>query len=206
LDHFRQQSRNVGTHRREREPGGNAVGICFNFRNAIEDSAFEIELHHYPDSFRRPGFIPIGKFRAATGEARRLSVRAVKAALLAFIGAKRRALTGHFRIELCCRNSFGPRNLIVFTGIRKGFDPSGLPFSPDHQSGVEHDAGEPGRKDGTAFEISQMKISREHRILNGVFRVFVVSQNGIRQSDESRTGSQEHFLNCFPLVDCGLGR
>ena len=28
------------------------LGICFNLRHAIEDGAFEVELHHYADGFR----------------------------------------------------------------------------------------------------------------------------------------------------------
>src|SRR2546428_9303761 len=41
---------------------------------------------------------------------------------------------------------------------RKGFDSSGLPFSPDHQGGVDDDADEPGRQRGATLEASQMPI------------------------------------------------
>jgi len=58
-------------------------------RTARSKSSFNIT----PRALARPAFIAIGKFRQHKGGGRRLSVRAVKAAGLALIEAKRRALT-----------------------------------------------------------------------------------------------------------------
>jgi len=112
----------------------------------------------------------------------------------------------HFRIGLGCGNSFDPRSFIVIAGVRKGFDSSGLPFSPDHQGGIDDDAGEPGRDRGATLEASEMLIGREYCVLNGVLCVFLVSQNGVSQCDKPRTRSREHFLNCFPVMSCRRGR
>ena len=106
----------------------------------------------------------------------------------------------HFRVGLCRGNSFDPRSLVGFAGVWEGLNSFRFPFSPDHEGGVEHDAGEPGGERGPALEASQMTIGRKHRVLDGVFSVFLISENGVGQSDEFRTRSSEHFMNCFPLV------
>jgi hypothetical protein len=49
-----------------------------------------------------------------------------------------------------------------------------------------HDAGEPGRNGGAAFERAQVKIGGKQRILDRVFGAFLISQNAVSYSEESR--------------------
>src|SRR6266705_1987527 len=66
--------------------------------------------------------------------------------------------TNHFRIGLRRRNPFGPGSLTRGGGFRKGVDPRIRPFSQDHESSVQHDAGEPGRESRPTFKIAQVDI------------------------------------------------
>src|SRR6266403_650292 len=43
-------------------------------------------------------------------------------------------------------------------------------------------------------------VARQEGILHCVLGVFLISQDGVGQRDESRTRGEEHLLDCFPLV------
>src|SRR5258707_11336646 len=96
--------------------------------------------------------------------------------------------------------SFPSKECHPWCWILAGSRPQGLSFSPDHQSSIQDDAREPGPKRGSAFEGAQVKIGRQQGILNCVLGVFLISQDGVGQRDESRTRGEEHLLDRFPLV------
>jgi len=54
-DRFRQRLRSAGIRRKGREPPEILLGVCLDFRNAIEDGALKIEFHHHPESLRESG-------------------------------------------------------------------------------------------------------------------------------------------------------
>jgi hypothetical protein len=80
---------------------------------------------------------------------------------------------------------------------------SGLPFAPHHKSGVYNDPCEPGGDRRTAFETAEMAGGGKKRILHGVFRVVLILQNAVRNSDQSLARNRKHFLK--QLVLLGLG-
>jgi len=78
--------------------------------------------------------------------------------------------------------------------------PRRFSLSPEHQRSVKHNASEPGCKGRSAFETAQMKVSGKERILDCIFRVLSVSQNGLGDSYEFWAGGHKHLLEGFHIL------
>lgn len=96
----------------------------------------------------------------------------------------------------------------------EGTSPAG---AEAHQSGVDDDAGKPGGKVGTLFELAEVPEGGGQRVLNGVFRVLNISEaaksNAMEHRRASRSNSSEMifkgaidsrrscaFVGCFALA------
>src|SRR4029077_14202482 len=82
--------------------------------------------------------------------------------------------------------------------------PGGLSFSSHHQSGVQHNAREPGGESRPALETAQVTICRHECVLHRVFGVFLTLQYGVGQPDKSLARLQEYRLDRLPLSNVRL--
>jgi len=80
-------------------------------------------------------------------------------------------------------------------------------FPTDHQSSVQHDAGEPSRQGRSALKTSQVEISGYECILDCVFCVFSISQMAWANGYEFSGGKPtKHLLEGFHPMTFGPAR